>query len=281
MSMNGNNREKTLLEKIVYFIVKVNNDDVFALASQLAYNLILSFFPFLIFIMNLIAFSPLDSLNIISALDTLLPANVLTLVATTLDEIIGTHNVGLLGVSIVLTIWSASSGFRGVVKGLNKAYNIRERRSFVKMLMVSMFFTLALSMVIVLALAALVFGNVIEEYLMRILPFESVVNVLWDLIRYIVVIVIMIFVFALLYRYTPAKKIPWREVIPGSIFSSLGWIGVSLIFSFYVDNFANYSRLYGSLGAVFALMIWLYITSFILIIGAEINSILALRRKKY
>jgi membrane protein len=281
MSMNGNNREKTLLEKIVYFIVKVNNDDVFALASQLAYNLILSFFPFLIFIMNLISFSPLDSLNIISALDTLLPANVLTLVATTLDEIIGTHNVGLLGVSIVLTIWSASSGFRGVVKGLNKAYNIRERRSFVKMLMVSMFFTLALSMVIVLALAALVFGNVIEEYLMRILPFESVVNVLWDLIRYIVVIVIMIFVFALLYRYTPAKKIPWREVIPGSIFSSLGWIGVSLIFSFYVDNFANYSKLYGSLGAVFALMIWLYITSFILIIGAEINSILALRRKKY
>ena len=173
MSMNGNNREKTLLEKIVYFIVKVNNDDVFALASQLAYNLILSFFPFLIFIMNLIAFSPLDSLNIISALDTLLPANVLTLVATTLDEIIGTHNVGLLGVSIVLTIWSASSGFRGVVKGLNKAYNIRERRSFVKMLMVSMFFTLALSMVIVLALAALVFGNVIEEYLMRILPLSQ------------------------------------------------------------------------------------------------------------
>lgn len=280
MSKNSN-RENTKLEKLVFFIVKVNNDDVFALAAQLAYNLILSFFPFLIFIMNLIAFSPLDSLNIISALGTLLPDNVLSLIATTLDEIVGTQNVGLLGVSIVLTIWSASSGFRGVVKGLNKAYNIRERRNLMKMLMISMFFTLALSMVIVLALAALVFGNLIEEYLMVILPFESVVNLLWDLIRYIAVIVIMVFVFALLYRYTPAEKIPWKEVIPGAIFSSLGWIVISLIFSFYVDNIANYSRLYGSLGAVFALMIWLYITSFILLIGAEINSVLSTRRKKY
>lgn len=280
MSRNSN-RENTKLEKLVFFIVKVNNDDVFALAAQLAYNLILSFFPFLIFIMNLIAFSPLDSLNIISALGTLLPDNVLSLIATTLDEIVGTQNVGLLGVSIVLTIWSASSGFRGVVKGLNKAYNIRERRNLMKMLMISMFFTLALSMVIVLALAALVFGNLIEEYLMVILPFESVVNLLWDLIRYIAVIVIMVFVFALLYRYTPAEKIPWKEVIPGAIFSSLGWIVISLIFSFYVDNIANYSRLYGSLGAVFALMIWLYITSFILLIGAEINSVLSTRRKKY
>ncbi|NLZ34935.1 MAG: YihY/virulence factor BrkB family protein [Clostridiales bacterium] len=280
MSRNSN-RENTKLEKLVFFIVKVNNDDVFALAAQLAYNLILSFFPFLIFIMNLIAFSPLDSLNIISALGTLLPDNVLSLIATTLDEIVGTQNVGLLGVSIVLTIWSASSGFRGVVKGLNKAYNIRERRNLMKMLMISMFFTLALSMVIVLALAALVFGNLIEEYLMVILPFESVVNLLWNLIRYIAVIVIMVFVFALLYRYTPAEKIPWKEVIPGAIFSSLGWIVISLIFSFYVDNIANYSRLYGSLGAVFALMIWLYITSFILLIGAEINSVLSTRRKKY
>ncbi|ASW44274.1 YihY/virulence factor BrkB family protein [Clostridium isatidis] len=280
MSKNSN-RENTKLEKLVFFIVKVNNDDVFALAAQLAYNLILSFFPFLIFIMNLIAFSPLDSLNIISALGTLLPDNVLSLIATTLDEIVGTQNVGLLGVSIVLTIWSASSGFRGVVKGLNKAYNIRERRNLMKMLMISMFFTLALSMVIVLALAALVFGNLIEEYLMVILPFESVVNLLWNLIRYIAVIVIMVFVFALLYRYTPAEKIPWKEVIPGAIFSSLGWIVISLIFSFYVDNIANYSRLYGSLGAVFALMIWLYITSFILLIGAEINSVLSTRRKKY
>lgn len=280
MSKNSN-RENTKLEKLVFFIVKVNNDDVFALAAQLAYNLILSFFPFLIFIINLIAFSPLDSLNIISALGTLLPDNVLSLIATTLDEIVGTQNVGLLGVSIVLTIWSASSGFRGVVKGLNKAYNIRERRNLMKMLMISMFFTLALSMVIVLALAALVFGNLIEEYLMVILPFKSVVNLLWNLIRYIAVIVIMVFVFALLYRYTPAEKIPWKEVIPGAIFSSLGWIVISLIFSFYVDNIANYSRLYGSLGAVFALMIWLYITSFILLIGAEINSVLSTRRKKY
>ena len=90
----------------------------------------------------------------------------------------------------------------------------------------------------------------------------------------------MILIFACIYRYTPARKISWREVYPGAIVSTLGWIIVSLGFSYYINNIANYSRLYGSVGAVFVLMTWLYITSMILILGAEFNSILTIRRRE-
>lgn len=273
-----NTNNKSFLDGIIYFIVKVKNDDIFALGAQLAYYLMLSFFPFLIFLMTVVGFSKLDSADILDGLRTILPNNVFSLVDTTVVELVGTQNAGLLGASIVLTIWSASSGFRAVIKGLNKAYDVNDSRSFIKRSLVAIVFTLALVIIIMLTLAMLVFGEVIGKYILVIVPFKEVITYIWDISRYLIVVFMMIWIFACIYRYTPAKKIPWREVYPGAIVSTLGWITVSLGFSYYINNIANYSRLYGSVGAVFVLMTWLYITSIILILGAEINSVLTIRR---
>ncbi|MDZ7548589.1 YihY/virulence factor BrkB family protein, partial [Clostridium perfringens] len=145
-------------------------------------------------------------------------------VDTTVVEIVDTQNAGLLGASIALTMWSASSGFRAVIKGVNKAYDMKESRSFIKRAFVAIFFTLALALIIMLALALLVFGELIGKYLISILPFQNIIIIIWNLSRYIVVVLIMCWIFAGIYRYTPAKKIPWREVFPGAIISTLGWI---------------------------------------------------------
>lgn len=275
-----NIRKKSFLDGIIYFIVKVNNDDIFALGAQLAYYLMLSFFPFLIFLMTVVGFSHLDSADILDGLRAILPNNVFSLVDVTVVEIVETQNAGLLGASIALTIWSASSGFRAVIKGLNKAYNIKDSRSFIKRSFVAIIFTLALVMLIMLTLAMMVFGEIIGKYILAIFPFKSVIAYIWNISRYLIVVFMMILIFACIYRYTPARKISWREVYPGAIVSTLGWIIVSLGFSYYINNIANYSRLYGSVGAVFVLMTWLYITSMILILGAEFNSILTIRRRE-
>ena len=275
-----NIKKKSFLDGIIYFIVKVNNDDIFALGAQLAYYLMLSFFPFLIFLMTVVGFSHLDSADILDGLRTILPNNVFSLVDVTVVEIVETQNAGLLGASIALTIWSASSGFRAVIKGLNKAYNIKDSRSFIKRSFVAIIFTLALVMLIMLTLAMMVFGEIIGKYILAIFPFKSVIAYIWNISRYLIVVFMMILIFACIYRYTPARKISWREVYPGAIVSTLGWIIVSLGFSYYINNIANYSRLYGSVGAVFVLMTWLYITSMILILGAEFNSILTIRRRE-
>ena len=275
-----NIRKKSFLDGIIYFIVKVNNDDIFALGAQLAYYLMLSFFPFLIFLMTVVGFSHLDSADILDGLRAILPNNVFSLVDVTVVEIVETQNAGLLGASIVLTIWSASSGFRAVIKGLNKAYNIKASRSFIKRSFVAIIFTLALVMLIMLTLAMMVFGEIIGKYILAIFPFKSVIAYIWNISRYLIVVFMMILIFACIYRYTQARKISWREVYPGAIVSTLGWIIVSLGFSYYINNIANYSRLYGSVGAVFVLMTWLYITSMILILGAEFNSILTIIRRE-
>ena len=278
MLENKEENSKSILGFIIYFIIKINKDDIFALSAQLAYYLILSFFPFLIFLMTLIGFSELDSMEVVGGLRSILPSTVYHLVYSTVVEILETQSTGLLGTSILLVIWSSSSAFRAVIKGLNKAYGIKENRTFIKRAFIAIMCTFALVFVIILTLIMLVFGKLIGDLLVLYLPFESVIERIWNLLRYIVVIVVMICVFAAIYRYTPSKRIHWKNTFPGAIVCTLGWLTVSVGFAFYINNFGNYSRLYGSLGAVIVLITWLYLTSMLVIIGGEVNSVLVIRR---
>ncbi|MBM6838000.1 YihY/virulence factor BrkB family protein, partial [Clostridium saudiense] len=132
MSKENRIKKRSFFDFMIYFIIKVKNDDIFALGAQLAYYLILSFFPFLIFLMTIIGFSKLDSMQIIEGLSAILPSSVFELTSTIVVEVVENQYTGLLGVSIVLSMWAASSAFRAVTKGINKAYNLKENRSFIK-----------------------------------------------------------------------------------------------------------------------------------------------------
>lgn len=272
------NKKRSFFNFIIYLIVKVKNDDVFALGAQLAYYLILAFFPFLIFLMTLIGFSNLNSMEIIEGLRTLLPSSVFELTSATIVEVVENQHAGLLWVSIGLSVWAASSAFRAVIKGINKAYNVKENRSFIKIAIIAMASIVALAFIIIITLSMLVFGNLIGDLLKTYSPFDAVISRLWNMLRYVVVVTSMIFIFAVIYRYTPAIRISWRESFPGAIVTTIGWILASMGFSFYINNFNNYSRFYGGLGAVFILMTWLYITSIIFILGGEINSVIVIRK---
>lgn len=259
------------LNLLIHLIAKIEKDDVFALSSQLSYYLVLSFFPFMLFLMTLVGFSDLSSGEILEGLSVILPKKILDLTQSTVKEVSDNQYTGLLGLSIVLMIWTASSAFKAIIKSVNKAYNLKENRSFIKLSIISMLGILVLALTIILALTMLVFGNVIGEYIKYSSEFYEIIFILWNIFRYVFIFIIMILIFATVYRLAPAKKLTWKEVIPGSIFSTIGWILVSFAFSFYIDNFNNYSRFYGSLGAVFILMTWLFLISMIIILGVEIN----------
>jgi len=259
------------LNLFIHLIAKIEKDDVFALSSQLAYYLVLSFFPFMLFLMTLVGFSDISSGQILEGLSVVLPKRILELTQSTVKEVSDNQYTGLLGLSIILMMWTASSAFKAIIKSVNKAYNFKEDRSFIKLSIISMLGILGLALIIILALTMLVFGNVISEYIKNTNQFYEIILTIWNIFRYAFIFIIMIVIFATIYRLAPAKKLTWKEVIPGSIFSTIGWIVVSFGFSFYIDNFNNYTRFYGSLGAVFILMTWLFLISMIIIIGVEIN----------
>lgn len=270
-----NSRLRYYINIFIHLVVKIKKDDVFALASQLAYYLVLSFFPFMLFLMTLVGFSKLNSIQVLEGLSVMLPRSILELTQSTIREIFDNQYTGLLGISILLMIWTASSAFKAIIKSINKAYNLKENRSFIKRSIISMLGILALASIIILALTMLVFGNVINQYIKNFHQIYKIIFILWNIFRYAFIFVIMILIFVAIYRLAPAKKLTWKEVIPGSIFSTLGWVLVSFAFSFYIDNFNNYSRFYGSLGAVFILITWLFLISIIFILGVEINFVTA------
>jgi len=266
-----NEKLRHKIKLLILIIEKIKKDDVFALASQLAYYLVLSFFPFMLFLMTLIGFSRFSSNEILEGLNAILPKSVLELTQSTVREVFDNQYKGLLGISVILMIWTSATAFKAVIKSVNKSYDVTEDRSFVKISIISMLGILALASIIILALTMLVFGNVISNYIENMYSFYKVIIILWNVFRYVFIFIVMIFIFIAIYIFAPAKKLTWKAVIPGSIFSTLGWVVVSFGFSFYIDNFNNFSRFYGSFGAVFILMTWLYFISIIFILGVEIN----------
>lgn len=269
--------------RILFFglIKKFKEDEIVALSSQLAYSLVLSFFPFLIFLLTMIGFLSLDSVQVLNAMQAFLPVSVYDLISSIVLDIVESQNGSLLSLSLILSIWSASAGFSAVIRGLNKAYDENETRGFIKVKLISILFTITIVAIIIINLILLVFGGVIKGVLLKHDYFSlSFITWVWGVLKYIIIMFTTTFLFALLYRYTPARRLTWKEVIPGAIFTTISWIGVSLGFSYYVNNFNNFSRFYGSIGAVIVLMTWVFLSSIIILLGGEINALIALMEEK-
>jgi membrane protein len=260
---------KILLLDLIY---RFKKDDVPALGSQLAYNLVLSFFPFLIFLMTLIGYTSLNASEILMALSRVMPASTFNLISTAVSEVITTKHSQLMSFSLILTIWSASAGFNAVIKGLNKAYGVRESRNYIKVRIISILCTLGMAFIILVMMFLLILGRLIWSYVAYKLGFSIELASLLAIIRYSIFVATAIFIFTALYRYAPCKRLTWLEVLPGALFATLDLILVSVAFAYYVNNFANYSVIYGSIGAIIILLTWLFFVAIIVVLGGELNA---------
>lgn len=264
---------------ILALIRRFKEDEVSILSSQLAYSLLLSSIPFLIFLLTLVGYTPISSNEVIDYLKGIMPREALELLDKTVAEVVDVKNGNLLSFSLIATIWAATGGIKAVMRCLNKAYDEVESRGFIKVQLLSIVFTVGMVLVMFFTIILLVFGNVIGDYLVNRFGFEMAFKYSWNMLRFLIMVFVMIVIFVAVYYFLPSRRLKCKEVIPGALFSAGGWIISSIAFSYYVDNFANYSRLYGGIAAVFILMAWIYLSSMILMIGGEINAALALDMK--
>ena len=274
--MNVFDKRIAFLYKLIH---KLREDDIFASAAQLSYYIILAFFPFLIFVITLIGYLNLDSSEVINSLRALLPESVHTLIVSTVTQIIDVRNGDLLWLSILSVIIAASTGFRGVIKAINKSYCVKENRLYPVVWIISVLSTIALTTAIAISLCLLVFGEAIGSFLAYKIRFGEVFFTIWTNIRYIISIPLIMFFFAAIYKFAPAYKPRWKDVYIGSIVSTVSWIAVCSVFTKFVNNANKLTMLYGGLSAMFALILWIYLTSFVFILGMEINSVLFIKRK--
>jgi len=261
------------------FYLRFQEHEVPALGAQLTYYLLLAFFPFLIFLLTLLSYTPITSEQALDDLSRLLPAEAFEVVKEVVRQTLGSSRQTLLSLGALLTVWASSNGINAVIHGINKAYDERETRPFWKVRGMAIIFTIGLALVIILAFVLLVLGKQLGQALFAYAGNSMLFMKSWQLYRFTIPLLVMLAVFAFFYRYAPNKKIRFRDTIPGAVFSSLGWVVTSWAFSFYVDHFGNFTRTYGSIGGIIILLLWLYLSSMVILIGGEINAALSFSRK--
>ncbi len=259
------------MKELLYRIKKV---DVTGLGSQLAFFFLLSLFPLLIFVMTLLPFLNLDQDQIFLFIREYAPGTVATLIEDTLSDVLKNRNGGLLSIGILATVWSASKGMNALTKALNRSYFTEEDRSFIVARGMSVVFTIMLITVLIIALVLPVFGQQIGEIVFSYIGFKEGFLTIWASVRWILPPVLIFVVFTAIYWLVPNLKIPFKSAIPGALFATVGWIITSLAFSFYVGNFGSYAGTYGSIGAIIVLMMWLYFSAIILMVGGQINAVM-------
>ena len=260
-------------------ITRIKKVDVTGLGSQLAFFFLLSLFPLLIFIFTLLPYLNLDQSGIFLFIRDFAPESVALLIEDTLGEILSKRNGGLLSVGAIATIWSASKGMNALTKALNLSYFKEETRSFLVARGMSIFFTVMLIVVLVIALILPVFGQQIGIFAFSYLGLEEGFLKVWNSIRLVIPAILIFIVFSLVYWLVPNLKLDFKSVLPGSIFATIGWVSTSLAFSYYVGSYGNFSSTYGSIGAIIVLMMWLYFSAIILMLGGQINAVMTDRKQ--
>jgi len=253
--------------------VRFMNDDLLSIGAQASFYLLFSLFPFLIFLIVLLTYMPMVNFqDSIQALAALMPANAYLILRDMVNQTIASRSVTLLSFGMLSALWSSASGITTLIQGMNRAYDQEETRRSWKVSAVSLYFTFELAIAIIFSLVLIVFDKVLGTQLFRFLGFSDVSLAIWSYLGYIITLITTILVFISLYQNTPNRRLGFREVIPGAVIASLGWVIISIAFSYYIDNFGNYSKVYGSLGGIIALLMWLYVSSIIILMGAEINA---------
>lgn len=266
------NTKLILIIKDLY--CRFQDDEIPALGAQLTFYLILAFFPFLIFILIIMSYTPITSEAFLSNLSNILPNEAYYAVYKTIKEIMKGRSQTLLSFGMITTLWSASNGVNALIRGLNKAYDEEETRSFFIIRGISLFFTIAIATSILFSLGLVVFGEVLGGSIFSLMGLSPWFKTLWSVFRYFIMIITLIIVLLFLYRYMPNRNLSFKEVIPGTFFSTLLWLLISTAFSNYVNNFGKFNKMYGSIGGVIALLLWLYISSIVILLGGELNGTL-------
>ncbi|MFG6114974.1 YihY/virulence factor BrkB family protein [Halobacillus sp. MO56] len=270
---------KKMMSYMKQLIKEFQNDDVPVLAAAQAYHYLLAIVPMLILLFSIIPFLGIDPNQAVSFMKNVLPEETASALEKNIISVVSKPNGGLLTVGIIGTIWSASNGINAFIKASNVAYNVEETRSFIIVRLISIGLTLGMILAIVVALVLPVFGQVILDFIKKILFIPDQLMILLEIARWVVSILVMSVILMVLYRFAPNRELPFKEIMPGAIITSVLWMLISLAFSFYVSNFGSYSATYGSLGGLIILMIWFFLTGLILVVGAEINVIK--HRKKH
>ena len=252
----------------------VNRNHTLAFAAALSYYFVMAFFPALIGLAAIIAYLPIPNLfnTMVGTLSRVMPPESMGLVRKVVAEIITPNRGALLSFGLLGTLWSASGGFASMIEALNVAYDIPETRPIWKTRLLALELTFEVGTLILFAFSVMIVGPEFGAYVASHLDISWAFAIAWPFLRYGVAIAFIVLAVEGLYFLGPNLKQRFRDTLPGAVLAVLGWILLSTLLSLYVHHVANLNKTYGVLGGGIALLLWMYWSSFCVLVGAELNS---------
>lgn len=264
-----------------FFFKEIQKESLLNKASSLAYNFMLAIFPGIIFLFTLIPFLPHGFQDqLMSIISLILPHKAFDAFESTIFEIIKIQNGKLLSFGFLFSLFFATNGVDNLMMAFNKSSLIMETRSWFKRRLIALILTMVIFFSIIICIGAMTVGEIALNYINTELHIKgNFTYYLIQLTRWALLAALYFITISVLYRYGPAHAKKWR------LFSAGSWLATTLAFisiwgfSFYINNFGSYNKVYGSIGTLIVIMIWLYLNSLILLIGFELNASVDLSKR--
>lgn len=268
----------SLYRTLIIFIDKVIDNQIFERASGVAFNFTLALFPSIIFLFALIPFvhtliPSISQSEILHFLKEILPPSVFTAAADTIYDTLHIRRQGLISFGVLFALFLATNGVNALMITFNRSYKTVENRTFFKQRMISLLLTILLAVALLFGVLLLVVGQIVLDWLFSFgILTEDFIYYLILFLRFLVIFVVFYLCIASIYYWGPAIHDRWRFFSVGSALATLLCLAFSFGFSYYINNFGAYNKVYGSIGTLIALMIWQYMMSAMLLLGFEFNA---------
>ena len=264
----------SLYDVSVFFIKGLQEGAITTRASSLAFNFFLAFFPSIIVFFTLIPYIPIDGFQqtLMEIISNVLPPSTNSATFSTLDDIINNQRGGLLSIGFILALYFSTNGMSSLIQAFNSSYHIRENESIIKHQMLSILLTIVISALVFLTIILIIFGKAAIIYMIDYQLINENKLVLLNAAKWVILIFMLFLGITTIFNLGPAIKSQIKIFSPGAILATLFIILTSIVFSYYIDNFSQYNKIYGSIGTLIIILLWIYFNAIFLLIGFELNA---------
>ena len=243
-------------------------DDLPVYSAQASYYLIISVFPFMMLFLSLVGFIfPLERESVRIAIQSIVPETFWNMLGVLIDELFE-KSVHIVSLTALTALWTSSRGFAAVERGVRRIYATPQSKNFLYTVLPSLIYTVTFMVILILTLGLQVFGNTIINFFKKTTGI-SLSDIVF--IKSVLMFAILCIIFQLMYYFFGRRLTPFAKHLPGAVFSAAGWLAFAKLFSIYVNNYAHYSYIYGSITMIVLLMLWLFCCVMIILLGAELN----------
>lgn len=264
----------SLYDVSVFFIKGLQEGAITTRASSLAFNFFLAFFPSIIVFFTLIPYIPIDGFQqtLMEIISNVLPPSTNSATFSTLEDIINNQRGGLLSIGFILALYFSTNGMSSLIQAFNSSYHIRENESIIKHQMLSILLTIVISALVFLTIILIIFGKATIIYMIDYQLINENKLVLLNSAKWLILIFMLFLGITTIFNLGPAIKSQIKIFSPGAILATLFIILTSIVFSYYIDNFSQYNKIYGSIGTLIIILLWIYFNAIFLLIGFELNA---------